>query len=136
MKTLMVSVASLLLLIAFPLQSLFDMAHASRNNVAQSTVHAYAAKARLEGCFSDSLDLAMAQSLADSLPGIESDDIIIDTTKIPKYRTDAYNPNELISYSVQVPVTKRFVGGIIFGSHQNDTSYYTIAGSVGSERLP
>lgn len=136
MKTLMVSIASLLLLISFPLQSMLDMAHASRNNVAQSIVQSYAAKARLEGCFSETLDDAMAQDLAGSLPGITPSDVIIATTKIPKYRTTTYTPNELIDYSVQIPITNRFVGGIIFGNHQDAASYYTISGSVASERLP
>jgi hypothetical protein len=136
MKTLMVSIASLLLLISFPLQSMLDMAHASRNNVAQSIVQSYAAKARLEGCFTETLDDAMAQDLANALPGIAPTDVLITTTKIPKYRTATYNANELISYSVEIPVTQRFIGGVIFGEHQDARYYYTIAGSVASERLP
>lgn len=137
MKEFIVVIAALLLLIAFPIQSLFDAAFDTRQAEFDAIVHSFAEKARVEGCFTPGLINDMKAELSGSISGLSPGDITVTATTNKKYRGEDADGDSLIDFSVSMPMRNRFVGGLVFGNVVADnTMTYTCAGQVYSEAIP
>ena len=137
MKEFIVVVAALLLLIAFPIQALFDAAFDSRQAEFDAIVRSFAEKARIEGCFTADLISDMKTEICSRLSGLSPGDITVVATTSKKYRGEDANGDSLIGFSVSMPMRNRFIGGVVFGNAAaGNTMAYTCAGQVYSEATP
>jgi len=135
MKQLIVACCVLILLIAFPLQTLLDNSNTAKITLCDKIVRSYAEQASKEGYFTPEIINEMIAELDQKIKGLDAGDIIIECTTTPKYRTiDYYDERELITYSVTIPIKNAFIGGVVFSNEENRT--HTCQGSVTSERLP
>lgn len=103
-------------------------------NRVDNIVNSVKEEAREKGCFTDDLISNMTQSI-ESL-GFSSVEITIDVTTTPIYREDEFDENNLIEYSVGVPIKKIIAANDLFGiaDDENKTTYY-VKGNVTSELL-
>lgn len=133
MKTHIITVACLLLLMAFPLQSMLDAANNARFATFDGIVQSSAEEARLEGRFTPVIIDSMRNKIAAAFNGVQPNEIVINVTTAPKYRGNTYDERELITYEVKLPVDDLLVGGVVFGAVDDSGLYYTCKGAVSSE---
>lgn len=135
MKDFIVLIAVLLLLLPFPLQYALE----EYNHHLKSEVHSYVntakEKAKQIGYFSDEIIEELKDVLNNRL-NIKRDDIIIDVTTTPKYRTNEFDERELIYYKVEVPIDRIIAVPYIWGIDQSDNKgTYILEGFISSEAI-
>ncbi|WP_312648907.1 hypothetical protein [Aminipila sp.] len=68
--------------------------------------------------------------------GFDEDDITVNVTKVPKYRTETFDDRELINYEVGVKINKKIAANKLFGiSDEENQGIYIVHGAVASEKL-
>ena len=135
MKQIIVLTACLPILLILLLQ----IAQITENYSYDRTVHRFtyqaAEAARIEGCFTDA-NISDLKHKISQKTGVAEDMITITATQNIKYRRNAYDPNALLEYKVEVPVEKIMAGAGFFGiSKEQNTGCIIIEGVVSSERL-
>lgn len=92
-------------------------------------------EARQAGYFTNEITEHMVDEIEKL--GFSEDEILVDVTTTPKYRTDAFDTRELIKYKVGVHIEKKIAANYLFGiSDAENSGTYYVQGTVTSERLP
>ncbi|MGN0710633.1 MAG: hypothetical protein ACI4LO_02645 [Anaerovoracaceae bacterium] len=100
----------------------------------ESIVNISKEKARQEGYFTAEM-IAQLKSDIEKV-GFNSEDIKIEATEVPKYRTNSFDEREMIEYDVKVKIDKIIAGNKIFGiSDEENTKWISFRGTVASEKL-
>lgn len=135
MKSFIVGTAVFLIMIFFVLQwSIEQQGHYKRTALI-NIVTQHAQQARMEGYFTEDIKTSMREKISDKLH-IQQDEIVMEVTDTPKYRTEVFNENEMISYKVSVPMGQIVAMAGLWGLDEDSNSYwYPIEGKVSSERL-
>lgn len=140
MKQFIVTLAAFLLLIAFPIQMMLDDINNIRASVAERIVESYAEKAKIEGCFTPELITDMQNALQENLKisGLAASDIIVDCTTEVKYRASEFDMDNMIKYSVVIPLKgNSWVDmGVFAGLNGRSPRQIAVKGFVPSEVLP
>lgn len=125
----------ILLLVAFPMQYAVQQKNHYNISKLQTIVDSAKEQAAQKGYFDTAVKAQMVQSISEQWD-IGTDEIIVNTTQAPKYRTTIYDERELISYEVGVPIDKIIAANSLFGisAEDNKTVYY-IRGNIASELL-
>ena len=136
MKTLIATIASVLILLFFPLQNALDTINNQKMHYFHMIVHKSTQTARVDGYFTqDNIDV-LTQDLLNAFPGLDAGDIYIDVTTTPKYRTDEFDDRERILYDIKVPIENVIAAHKMFGINDADNSFtYGESGYVLSEVL-
>jgi len=120
----------------FPFQGLVDNLNAKRERAFDNIVQQHVQQARIQGYFTQDNTDDMKQQLA-KVFYIDSNEITVNCTTTPKYRSKIFEPNELIHFEVSVPLKKIFVMQLFWGySDSENTRNIVYKGDVSSERLP
>jgi len=134
MNNFIVNIAMTFITLFFVLQFVVDQTnHKHRvdfNNIVEASVQ----DARKEGYFTPEIIDDLKHDISQKLY-ISEDEIVIQVTTTPKYRTNAYNPSELIQYKISVPTKKIIAMASFFGIDESKNPNYSLSGEVSSERL-
>lgn len=136
MKSYIAGSAVFLILIFFVLQwVLNESAHYKRNTLI-NIVEVHAQQARINGYFTPEIKAQMVEEIKTKLKVPESEVRIVTLTETPKYRSEAFNENEMIQYRVEIPIHKIVAMASFLGIDESSNSYwYPVQGKVSSERL-
>jgi len=136
MKGFIVTLASLLLLIVFPLQNIVDTINHYRIGVLIDIIHVSKEKARVEGRFTPDNINELKTNIMKAFPDIVETDITIDVETSMKYKTDTFDMREAIHYNISVPIEKIIAANKFFGIPDEINRYnYARQGYVFSEVL-
>ncbi len=135
MNNFIVNIAMTFITIFFILQFVVDQTNhkhrADFNNVVEASVQ----DARKEGYFTPEIIDELKTDISKKLY-VSENEIDVQVTTTPKYRTNVYNPSELIEYKISVPTKKIVAMAGFFGIDESqNTKPYSISGKVSSERL-
>jgi hypothetical protein len=135
MKQLIVFIGLFLIFIFILLQwTANETSHMKRNALLNIVEH-HTQQARKSGYFTPEIKENLISDIEDKLY-IPRSEIRVTLTETPKYRTDIFNPNELIHYKVQVPIKNIIAMAPFFGLGEDENMYwYTAEGDVSSEKL-
>lgn len=136
MKQLIVLMAVLPIMALFLMQ--YSLEQRNSDQIERFCNYVYAAKeqAKQAGCFTNEIKSQLTEQLHKNL-GIPKNEIKMDVTEIPKYRTATFDDRELIYYKISVPVNKLMVGNKLLGiSDVENKGWYTVESNTASERLP
>lgn len=136
MKQLIVLMAVLPIMALFLMQ--YSLEQRNSDQIERFCNYVYAAKeqAKQAGCFTNEIKSQLTEQLHKNL-GIPKNEIRMDVTEIPKYRTATFDDRELIYYKISVPVNKLMVGNKLLGiSDAENKGWYTVESNTASERLP
>lgn len=133
MKKIIILIASIQLIMFFPLQSILDKQNHYRMTNAQTIVFNSAQKARIEGHFTAEIKEEMLTELGEYF---NRNEISYQLTETPKYRLLTYDESQQIYFEVKVPIKKVFIANNFFGIKNEDNKIdYQIKGVVASELL-
>lgn len=136
MKEFIVILAVLLLLMTFVMQYTLQQVNDYRINQFQIYVNVAKEKAKIAGRFTSDIITELKHNILNTFKDVEEDEIILDVTMTPKYRTTAFDERELIHYKIGVPIKKIIAGAAFFGIPENENeSYYIIEGYTTSELI-
>lgn len=136
MKGFIVTFASLLLLIVFPLQNIVDTMNHYRIGVLLDIIHVSKETARIDGRFTTDNINELKNSIMKAFPDISESDITIDVETSIKYKTDTFDMREAIYYNISVPIEKIVAANRLFGiPDEINRYYYEKEGYVFSEVL-
>lgn len=134
MKELVAFFICIVLTAPFPMQYTLQLVNTSRMDKVESIVNTAKEQARQEGCFTADITDRMISEIKKS--GFKDEDVTVNVTSSPKYRTDSFNENELIHYEVGIKIEKKIAANKVFGiSDEENRGTYTIQGAVTSEKL-
>lgn len=103
-------------------------------NRVEGIVNAAKEEARGEGYFTQDIKDEMKDQIKEL--GFTDDEIIINVTDTTKYRTDTFDPSQLISYKVGIKLDRLIGGNSVLGvSDEDNTTIHYVSGNVTSERL-
>ncbi len=134
MKQLIVMVAVVILLLLFPLQ--YALEQRNYYDIGQFQKYVYNAKeaARVKGYFTDNIIDELKTDLLTEFGEIEESEIIIEVTRTPKYRTNAFDEREMIYYKIGIPLKKLIAANALLGiSDEENSTYYFIESYAPSE---
>lgn len=124
MKNFITTLAVFLLLIIFPLQTALETVNEQRKSKFHNIIHVAAQKARQEGGFTEKIKKELEDNLED-LVGGDTDEIKYYTLDEGiKYREDNFNPNNIIRYSIEIPIGKIVAAPRIFGMTKEEEEKY------------
>jgi hypothetical protein len=136
MKEFIVSLVLIPILLYFPAQNILDNLNNVKINALNSIVQKHAQVARYDGYFKDANIIQMKDEIHRAIY-IDISEIQFTGTTVAKYRTDAFDSRELITYEVTVPLKKVIAMPTIWGMSEADNrKEYTIKNAVASELLP
>ncbi|MDP4084726.1 MAG: hypothetical protein Q8934_08945 [Bacillota bacterium] len=95
-------------------------------------VETHAQEAREAGYFTPEIIDAMKQDIENDMDIPESE-IQITATDTPKYRQTSFNDDNLISYTVEIPIKRVIAMSSFFGNQDKDHYWFPISGKVASE---
>ncbi|WP_206457884.1 hypothetical protein [Anaerovorax sp. IOR16] len=123
------------LLLSFVPQYSLQMKNNRNMDRVDTIVNSAKEEARQAGYFTDENITHMVDEIVEL--GFTEDEVIVNVTKVPKYRTETFDSRELIEYEVGVPIEKKIAANQLFGisDEENKGTYYT-RGAVTSEKLP
>lgn len=135
MKQFIVASALILIFCFFLLQwAANETTHMKRGQLV-NIVESHTQEARKNGYFTPENIDSIKKDIEDQLY-IPQSDIRISATETPKYRTDHFDPNELIHYKIQIPIKKVVAMSSFLGIGEKDNMYwFTLEGDVASEKL-
>lgn len=136
MKDLIVMCAVIIYLLIFPLQ--YSLEQYNHHNISQfhKFVNIAKEKAKIKGYFTQDIIDELKANILNEFDNIEENEIIIDVTTTPKYRTDTFDERELIHYKIGVPIKKVIAGAKFFGISDADNQMnYIIENYTTSELL-
>lgn len=137
MKEIIVASVMLIILLIFPLQNMRDTAINSKLEAFDIAVHNSVNIARTDGYFTPTNISNLRNTIQNIFPDVTADEIIINVTTTPKYRTSEYDERELIHYEIAVPVKNVILMGDYLGIPRADNQFmYGKRSFVPSERLP
>lgn len=136
MKDFLVMLALIPILLYFPAQFTADEINDKKIVAYNNIISKHAQVARAEGCFTADNINSLKQELSNALY-IDVSEIRFEGTTTQKYRTDAFDNRQMLSYKVSVPV-KRIIAmpklwGMTDGNNKVD---YSVSGEVATELLP
>jgi uncharacterized membrane protein YgaE (UPF0421/DUF939 family) len=135
MKDFIVLIAVLLILLPFPLQYALEEYNHHQKAELQSYVYAAKEKAKQQGYFSKEIINELEANITKTF-NISKENINIEATKTPKYRTNNFSRRELIYYKVEIPIRKIIAVPKIWGiNDQENKTVYTIEGYTSSEAI-
>jgi len=136
MKTFIVTIASLLILMIFPLQNVLDIVNNHKIERLDEIVYVASQKARTEGRFTDSNISELKNNILAIFPDLSEDEVTIDVTTTMKYKRFEFDDRETINYRIVVPIKKIINANRILGISDEDNRFdYEIKGYVLSEAL-
>lgn len=136
MKDFIVMLASILLLITFVLQYSAQQVNDYRIGKFQLHVNVAKEKAKIAGRFTEEIINELKTNIMYTFKDVEEDEIIVDVTTTPKYRTVDFDERELIHYKIGVPIKKVIAGASFFGIPDDENkAYYILEGVTTSELI-
>ncbi len=136
MKTLIVTVAAMLLLIVFPMQIVQDIVNTHKIERFDEIVYSACQKARTDGRFTNSNISEMKGSILAEFPDVSEDEIITEVETSMKYKKFEFDERETINYKIGVPIKKIINLGKLLGIKEEDNRYlHVMEGYVLSEAL-
>ena len=136
MKDLIVLIASLLILLTFPLQYVQEQYNYQKKCLVQKYVNNAKEKARVKGRFTDEIINELKTNLLTTFKDIDESEIIINVTTTPKYRINEFNERELIYYDIEIPIKKIIAANKFWGIDANSNkANYIIKGYTSSELI-
>ncbi len=136
MKQLIVMSAVLILLLIFPLQYALEQKNYYYMGQFQKYVYNAKEEARAEGYFSNGIIDELKANIIGEFNDIEESEILIEVTRIPKYRTNEFDEREMIHYKIGIPIKKLIVAHAMLGiSDDENKMYYFIENYASSELL-
>ena len=134
MKELIACCICIPLLLSLIPQYGIDVVNDRTMNRVENIVHSAKEEAREEGRFTSENIQTMTERL--EALGFSSDEITISVTTTPVYRSDNFDENNLIEYTVGVPIKKIIAANQFYGiSDEENKMIYYVRGSVASELL-
>jgi len=136
MKEFMVILAAILLLMLFATQYTLQQVNDYRIGQLQLYVNVAKEKAKISGRFTADIVTELKNNILSTFKDVEEDEIIIDVTMTPKYRTVDFDERELIHYKIGVPIKNVIAGASFFGISDNENkAYYILEGATTSELI-
>lgn len=136
MKNFIAGIAILILLVVFPLQNVLEVVNDHKISKFDEIVYRATQTARTDGYFTAANIAELKDNIIDSFSDVSDSDIYINVTTTPKYRLNAFDEREVISYEISIPVKKIVIAGSLFGINDADNQYrYSKKGYVLSEVL-
>ena len=135
MKQFIVLAAMLPLIMVFIMQFALEQMNQGRIAALQELVYGAKEQAKQEGRFTPAIKAALARDIAERFKLNESD-IVIETDDRVKYRRNAFDEREMITYRVEVPIERIMAGNRLMGiSDEENAGVYVVEGSTASEKL-
>lgn len=135
MKELVAFFICITMMAPFMSQYTVQMVNDSKMDRVDTIVNTAKEQARQEGYFTKSIVSNMVAEI--EAVGFEEDEITVNVTTVPKYRTDSFDERELINYEVGVEIDKKIAANRMFGiSDEENKGIYTVDGAIASEKLP
>jgi uncharacterized protein YkvS len=136
MKTFIVTIASLLILMIFPMQNVMDIVNNHKIERLDEVVYVACQKARTDGRFTDSNIMELKNNILAIFKDVSEEEITIDVTTTMKYKRFEFDDRETINYRIVVPIKKIINVNKILGiSDERNRADYEIKGYVLSEAL-
>lgn len=133
MKQFIVLIATLLVLLPFPLQTINETRIHAEESVIQKIVHNAKEAAKQEGCFSEETIAKMKRELTAHLPNVNAAEIQVTATDM----TQRKERGELIYYKVCVPVKGLVAAAKFYGiAPEDNQTVFVIENWTTSEYLP
>ena len=133
MKNFIIIAGLIIYLMFFPVQYVLNQQNHHDMMVAGEIVQKYAQTARTSGYFTVQLINGMRDELVSKLR-LDPSEITINVTTVPKYRLDAFDEREMISYQVDIPIKRIMALNQLMGVPESENHMiYTIKGEVASE---
>ncbi len=135
MKELVAFLICIPLLAPYMSQYTIQIVNDTQMDRVETIVNTAKEQARQEGYFTNSIIGNMTAEIKKA--GFDEDEITVNVTTVPKYRTETFDERELIEYEVGVKIKKKIAANRLFGiSDEDNQGIFTVRGAVASERLP
>lgn len=137
MKQFIMFSCLMILLLVFPIQIVIDRETNSKiENLERIVFEEGVQRARKDGYFTPD-NITNLKSKISSLCGVDESRIVLSLTTTPKYKTLDYDENELIHYSVGIPIDEIVAAPKLWGiDPAQNNKMHTISGVIASELLP
>lgn len=135
MSKLIVGIPLLVIFVMMFMQGIIDDINENHKSRFNDILHKYTQQARTTGYFTPDQISSMRRELAQAFY-VQENEVVINCTTTPKYRLDAFDVREMISYEVTIPQKKMFAAPLLLGISEADNSaLYVKRGEVASELL-